>query len=230
MSEDLEDDGHEPDDKDKLKRMDDRLQKTSKRLKELEAKVNQSFARTDSDGDSENDARYALLDHCSSKSTNQTTMLLGLAVAFLTIVELNNALSLPFKWQGSVVLGVFLGLLMMGVTRQIGRLLYWGEFATAVMYVRPANEQETEKYINDVALEVPATFKPRVTPPTNLARLNCNCNEFRNEHKKNSRSFRLIWNLTHGKGLIVTYCIIFGAVGAALFWLNKDLIYTVLGL
>ena len=116
-----------------LEEVESRVEDIARKLENLKLQSNQLSAKINSIKGSEEEARYALLDHFSSKSTNQATILFGLAVTFFTIVELYNALKLPFNWQGSAFLAIFLGLFAIVTGPQIGRLLYWGELATATL-------------------------------------------------------------------------------------------------
>lgn len=99
------------------------------------------------------DARNSLLAHYSSKSTNQTVIILGLAVVFFTVIQLISALNLhalnlQLRWLGIPFLAFSLGLIIFLVTRAIGRLLYWGELASAVMLVKLAEWDVIENLLN----------------------------------------------------------------------------------
>jgi hypothetical protein len=92
----------------------------------------------------ENDARIALLNHYSSKSTNQTILLLTLAFIFVTFVQL--ALNMGVV-KDYVLLAGFWAFAGLGV-RQFGRLLYWGELGTAITRVKMSNDESMTTYQN----------------------------------------------------------------------------------
>jgi hypothetical protein len=89
----------------------------------------------------EQDARIALLAHFSSKSTNEAIILLSEAVAFFTFVGLlypsnfsnfSNRLDLMIRVDLMIVaLGIFACL----ASYALGKLIYYGEYATAILSV-----------------------------------------------------------------------------------------------
>jgi hypothetical protein len=92
----------------------------------------------------EEDARNALLAHYSAKSTAQTAVLVGLAVVFFASVQAYDVLrklKLSFGldwafWVFSIISIIFFGV------RAIGRLVYFGELATAILSVEMLSPQE----------------------------------------------------------------------------------------
>jgi hypothetical protein len=128
------------------------------------------------------DARNALLAHFSSKSTNQTVVILGLAVVFFAVIQSIGALNLQLRWLRIAFLTFSLGLVIFFVIRAIGRLLLWGELAGAVIRVNLADSDVIENLLN---LEKPKVnleklklspeglevFKKLDVAPTYLSRL-----------------------------------------------------------
>jgi hypothetical protein len=162
------------------------------------------------------DARNSLLAHYSSKSTNQTTMLLGLAVVFFAVVELYRVLELPIKWEGGVFLTFFLGGIVIIGVRAVGRLLYYGELATAILYVELAGKDETKLWMNTNV--VPESFRSKVAP-TYQARLCCSCAGYRDAYLKGNRVFALGYKVTHRNLLaVVCWTIALGVVVKLLFF------------
>lgn len=91
------------------------------------------------------DARNVLLRHYSSKSTNQTAIILTLAIIFFSFVQalpyaevLPNSLVNPF-----VVL--FLAALSFLAIRALSRLFLWGKMAGTILYVRMLTKKELEE-------------------------------------------------------------------------------------
>lgn len=94
------------------------------------------------------DARNSLLAHYSSKSTNQTVIILGLAVVFFTVIQLSSTLNLQLRWLRIAFLTLSLGPIIFLVIRAIGRLLYWGDLAGAVILVDLADRDIIENMLN----------------------------------------------------------------------------------
>jgi len=115
------------------------------------------------------DARNSLLAHYSSKSTNQTVIILGLAVVFFTVIQLISALNLhalnlQLRRLGIAFLTFSLELIMFLVIRAIGRLLYWGELASTVMLVSLADSDVIENLLNSEKSKVNLE-KPKLPSP-----------------------------------------------------------------
>jgi cytochrome c-type biogenesis protein CcmH/NrfF len=90
------------------------------------------------------EARIALLQHFSSKSTNQATMILTLVLAFFTFVQ---TLQYIEKWREWLVLSYeswALALLTFLGVRAVGRLIRWGELADRILKVEPGSEDKAE--------------------------------------------------------------------------------------
>jgi len=114
---------------------------------------------------SEDDARNALLEHFSHKSTAQTAVLVGLAVALFADIQavdvLHKILHIQMRWivtflTFSILLIIYL------VIRAVGKLVYYGGMASAVLIVdkighlemedilkreKPKNQEEPCKYL-----------------------------------------------------------------------------------
>ena len=93
------------------------------------------------------DARNALLSHYSSKSTNQTAVLLGLAIVFFADIQAYSALNMPPKWEQIVFLVPSVGLIIFVGMRAVGRLIVYGELATNVTHVKIADHDATGKLL-----------------------------------------------------------------------------------
>lgn len=115
------------------------------------------------DGDLVQKARIALLNHYSSKSTNQATIILTLVIALFAFIEASQFITfhsnlLRILWDSSLpTIWLFF------IIRAVGRLIWWGELASNVMAVEMINETCANKIIEDRNKEVPkekVRFKP----------------------------------------------------------------------
>jgi len=88
----------------------------------------------------EQDARIALLAHYSSKSTNQTIIILTIALVFFTFL---GVVPSTFPYRDYFLILAFGGSLWI-VMRAIGRLLYWSEHGDAILSIAPLNVLEAE--------------------------------------------------------------------------------------
>ena len=87
----------------------------------------QNFNR--SSGELEQDARIALLQHYSSKSSNEVTNALTIALIFFAFVAALEALTkIPADWAVFIFAIVFIPLAALMV-HTVLRLLYWGTLA-----------------------------------------------------------------------------------------------------
>jgi hypothetical protein len=93
------------------------------------------------------DARNSLLAHYSSKSTNQTAVLLGLAVAFFADVQV--ALNISLKWAKIAFLVYSVTLIVLIGIRAIGRLIMYGELASGVTQTRLATTNVTNDRLRE---------------------------------------------------------------------------------
>lgn len=91
------------------------------------------------------DARNVLLRHYSSKSTNQTAIILTLGIIFFSFVQalpytevLPNFLVNPF-------VALFLAALSFLAIRALSRLFLWGKMAGTILYVRMLTKKELEE-------------------------------------------------------------------------------------
>lgn len=119
------------------------------------------------------EARNCLLTHFSSKSTNQTAILVGLAVAFFADIQAYDALHFPLNCERITFLTVSLGIIIFFVTYAIRRLIYWGQMASAVIRVEAKNEDddfkkwmESQKLKSKPQLNVAPTYLARLVYPT----------------------------------------------------------------
>jgi hypothetical protein len=102
----------------------------------------------------EADARNALLAHYSSKSTNETQILLGLAVAFFAAVQAYSAFVFPSTGVKIAVFTFILGFILFLVFRAIGRLVYWGGLADAIAFVGMLGEVVTQRNLDSINKEL----------------------------------------------------------------------------
>lgn len=91
------------------------------------------------------DARNSLLKHYSSKSTNQTAIILALAVAFFSVMGFYLNIQFTSNWQRILFLTLTVIPISFGVFRAAGRLISWGELAASIMCVRMLEEWETHE-------------------------------------------------------------------------------------
>jgi len=84
------------------------------------------------------DARNSLLAHYSSKSTNQTAILLGLAILFFADIQV-ALIMFPSKWERIWFLVLSAGCIIFIGMRAVGRLIAYGELATNVVHVKIAD-------------------------------------------------------------------------------------------
>lgn len=91
----------------------------------------------------EQEARLALLAHYSSKSTNQTILLLTLALAGVTYAQLIMNISEIRDYL--LILG--LGFTVYFIIRQMGRLMYWSAHAEGIMLVKLSELKDANTHI-----------------------------------------------------------------------------------
>jgi hypothetical protein len=101
----------------------------------------------------EADARNALLAHFSSKSTNETAVLIGLAVAIFADFQAYDAFKFLLPWQKITFLTLSLGMLAFFVIRQLSRLISWGQVADAILIVKMQSSKETETWLGARAVK-----------------------------------------------------------------------------
>jgi hypothetical protein len=92
----------------------------------------------------EQDARIALLEHYSSKSTNQTIILLTEVFGFFTLVGLLS--TIPYRYYLMIIaLGFFVCL----VSHAFGRLVYWGSLARGIMWVEIPKMDDVQRDLEE---------------------------------------------------------------------------------
>jgi len=127
------------------------------------------------------EARNSLLQHYSSKSTNQTAILLGLAIAFFTAIQAYSALDFLLRWEKIVFLVSALAIIIFLLIRQISRLITWGELATASTIVEIIDRDAVTMYIKQSRKKYPVdTIYPESVnyAPTYLHRLSIAASEY----------------------------------------------------
>jgi hypothetical protein len=137
----------------------------------------------------EADARNVLLAHFSSKSTNETAILIGLAVVFFADIQIYSVFNLPLPWQRITFLTLSLGMLFFFVIRQLSRLISWGQVADAILIVKMKSSKETETWLGKRAVKPDKTGLDF----TYLARLNCS-SEFRFSDCKDQWKVLPLWD------------------------------------
>jgi hypothetical protein len=92
------------------------------------------------------EVRSLLLEYYSSKANNQTTIILGLAIAILTIVQIFNGLSVQLTLI-RVGFALILDALVLFVIRAVFRLVLWNEFASAVISLKMLDKLTLNKIL-----------------------------------------------------------------------------------
>jgi hypothetical protein len=149
-----------------------------------------------SEDDKLEEARKTLLQHFSSKSTLQATILLSLAIAFFTFIQ---TISLFEKWNYlflclyySFVLIAFIFLTI----RAFGRLIYWGTMAGLVERIRIISEEKLKRELEEK--------KEKEYVPTYLYRVEYTCDKFLGQE---SRTYRMFHKLTNERGGSIVSCL-----------------------
>lgn len=91
------------------------------------------------------DARNVLLRHYSSKSTNQTAIILTLAIIFFTFVQASRYTEVLPNYPVNLLVVLFLAALSFLAIRALSRLFLWGKMAGTILYVRMLTEKELEE-------------------------------------------------------------------------------------
>jgi hypothetical protein len=97
----------------------------------------------------EQNARIALLAHFSSKSTNEAVILLTETFAFFTFLGFLYSIdffNFPRDYLVIVALGIFISL----ASYALGKLIYWGEYANAILRVEMSEMNQTQDQLNKV--------------------------------------------------------------------------------
>jgi hypothetical protein len=92
------------------------------------------------------DSRLALLQHYSSKSSNQAIIILSLALVFFTCIQSMQFLE---ALHLEPVIMAFLASLFALSVRALGRLIYWGKLAKAICQVDPLDKELASKDQNN---------------------------------------------------------------------------------
>jgi hypothetical protein len=107
----------------------------------------------------EQEARIALLSHYSSKSNNQVTNILTIALSFFALVTAIEPLrtffgevSIP-NFPSAILCDIFIALIVSGLIafglHSFVRLRFYGELATFVLFCEMASTERTEEYWAD---------------------------------------------------------------------------------
>ena len=91
------------------------------------------------------DARNILLRHYSSKSTNQTVILLTLAIIFFSFVQAFQYVKILPKFLENLLIVSILTALSFLTIRALSRLFLWAKMAGTIRYVRMLNKKGTRE-------------------------------------------------------------------------------------
>lgn len=162
--------------------------------------------------DLEEDARNALLAHYSSKSTNQTSIILGLAIVFFTFVQIALALDFPVRWQTILFVISGLGFFVFFVIRAMSRLIHWGNLASAILSVQIKSKEIDDwiaKHKLEENFELPTTCLGMLSFAVTVLVIS-----LEKDKKNRYDASWLFWRMTHNKwfkfaylGLIVTIAV-----------------------
>ena len=95
----------------------------------------------------EQEARIALLQHFSSKSTSQATIILTTVLAFFAFVQTLQLIEKWLEWQVLLYESWILALLIFVGVRAVGRLIRWGMLADRILKVKLGSEDKVGKPI-----------------------------------------------------------------------------------
>lgn len=161
--------------------------------------------------ESEQDARIALLGHFSSKSTNEAVILLTEAFAFFTFLGLILSTDFFYKYYLVIVASGFFAYF---ASYAFGRLIFWGEHATAISCVEMAKIDEVRKALEknraELGLPKEVEFDNRTKYslnllPTLLQRLSLACEAYFLVKKQKSRLVKLSYFLRSRKWVLLVF-------------------------
>lgn len=135
-----------------VERSEDHKRKT--RSEKVTRIVNMNAQQKINEDSAIEDARSALLAHYSSKSSNETAILLGLAVAFFATVQAYIEFKDFLLVGKATIFTVILGFMLFLTLRQVGRLVYWGELASAITVVDMLGENVTQYNLDRIKNEL----------------------------------------------------------------------------
>lgn len=118
-------------------------------------------------------ARIALLNHYSSKSTNQATIILTLVIALFAFIEASRFIALPLNIFRILYYSFFLTIWLFFTVRAIRKLIWWGEMAGYIGSVEMINVERAEKEVG----EEKKNFGNATFLPTYLMRLDKACQD-----------------------------------------------------
>jgi hypothetical protein len=161
----------------------------------------------------EQDARIALLAHYSSKSTNQTIIILTIALVSLSFIGVTSS---DNPVRDYLLISGFCIFLYFGL-RAIGRLIIWGQLGTAIIHVGMIAEKEVKRELQSLNKQLKLGKYAEANSPeslvelssTNLGRLSSACEVYfhaqRNAKSKSARAVAEFSFVTQSKwwGLVV---------------------------
>jgi len=103
--------------------------------------------KKDNDGTLEQEARVALLQHFSSKSTNQTTIILTVVLAFFAFFQTLQLTKDWPEWTRNLYDSLVLTSLVFIALRACGRLIFWGKLAGLILVIKPLDEKIVKQKI-----------------------------------------------------------------------------------
>jgi len=139
------------------------------------------------------ESRNALLRHYSSKSTNQTAVLITLSIALFSFFETIRYVEAWPSLLRNLYYLAFLTTFSFLIIRSLGRLFYWGQLASLIIYVKMASEKEVEEYLSSIKSGCDM-WKKSTAIPTYHMRLSVQCSK--QLSKSMNRVFHLIGRLT----------------------------------
>jgi len=148
----------------------------------------------------EMEARNTLLQHFSSKSTNQTTLLLSYVIAVFTFLQASPILMDALGWIYKVISAFVVWVFACAIIRSIGRLVDWGKHADAVLLVKMLDTSKSEKIMKEENPIISKIAKEVGLTSTHQIRLYWACSDYLTaDLKARSRRdvFRLVYTLTH---------------------------------
>lgn len=171
------------------------------------------------------DARNSLFAHFSSKSTNETAILVGLAVAFFADIQAYDALKLPLLSEQITFLTVSLAIIIFFVTHAIGRLVYWGLMATIISFVKAAaNDNKMREWLVEMK---PKSFPESEIASTYLARIIKPSQEYLKEEIKERKTVAVfVHRMTDNKWFKIAYFILVALVYILALVFSKALLCT----
>jgi hypothetical protein len=107
------------------------------------------MSKVDEETRLDQEARIALLQHFSSKSSNQATIIFTIALIFFAFVQTLQYVKGWSYWESTLYESLSLALIAFLVIRAIGRIHYWSKLAGSVLAVVPKSPEKVEEDIKE---------------------------------------------------------------------------------